>query len=196
MSGARLEVHAPGCEVLEVEVATLLLVGRAADGLVLVDERCSRLHCRFEAAPSGLVVEDLDSTNGTYLDGTTVVGPTRLRTGDVVVVGSTRIVVADDGAPVAAAPRSAELDATVGRLRASVVGGTVTVAFTDIVDSTAIGAAIGDREWFALLGRHDHITRDLLPQYSGTEIKHQGDGFMLAFPSARSGRRLRRRVAA
>jgi class 3 adenylate cyclase len=186
VSAARLEVHPPGgAAVRAVEVDGQLEVGRAASGLVLEDERCSRRHCRFETAPSGLVVEDLGSTNGTYVNDATITGPTPIRTGDVVVAGSTRIVVADDGAPAATASSAADLDATMGRLRASVVGGTVTIAFTDIVDSTALGAALGDREWFALLGRHDRITRGLLPAYRGSEIKHQGDGFMLAFPSAR-----------
>ena len=186
MSPARLEVHAPGVPARLVVVEALLEVGRATDGLVLADERCSRRHCRFEATPSGLVVEDLGSTNGTYVNGATIVGPTRVRAGDVVMVGSSRIVVADDGAPpVASAPSGDEVGATVDRLRASVVGGTVTIAFTDIVDSTAIGVGLGDRAWFALLGRHDRITRGLLPDFEGTEIKHQGDGFMLAFPSAR-----------
>ncbi len=137
------------------------------------------LHCRFEAAPSGLVVEDLESTNGTWVNGAAIVGPTRLRGGDVVVVGSTRILVDADGAPRGRAPRSAELDATVVRLRSSVVGGAVTVAFTDIVDSTAIGGGLGDREWFALLERHDHLTRRVL------EIRRCGQA---------PGRRLHARV--
>jgi len=181
---ARLEVHAPGCEPLAVDVDPTLTVGRAADGLVLVDERCSRLHCRFGVGGAGLVVEDLGSTNGTYVNGDPILRQTCLQAGDVVVVGSTRIVVLADGGPPPPAT-SEELDATVGRLRASVVGGTVTIAFTDIVDSTAIGAALGDRGWFALLDRHDRIVRALLGEFAGTEIKHQGDGFMLAFPSAR-----------
>ena len=182
---ARIVVHAPDQEPREVVVEGLLEVGRAAEGLTLVDERCSRLHCRFEAAPSGLVVEDLVSTNGTWVNGAAIVGPTRLRGGDVVVVGSTRILVDADGAPATAErPVETALDATVVRLRSSVVGGAVTVAFTDIVDSTAIGGGLGDREWFALLERHDRLTRRVLDAFGGAVVKHQGDGFMLSFPSA------------
>jgi class 3 adenylate cyclase len=194
-------VHAPDQQPRPVVVDGLLEVGRAADGLQLVDERCSRRHCRFEAAPSGLVVEDLGSTNGTWVNGAAIVVPMRVHAGDIVVVGSTRIVVDTDGAPVTPARADGPpLDATVVRLRESVVGGAVTVAFTDIVDSTAIGAALGDREWFALLERHDRLTRGVLDTCGGTVIKHQGDGFMLSFPSAhqavRCGVTLQRELAA
>jgi class 3 adenylate cyclase len=185
VSAARIVVHLPARVPQPFDVDALLEVGRATGGLVLDDERCSRRHCRFEAAPSGLVVEDLGSTNGTWVNGAAIVGPTRVRTGDVVVVGSTRIVVEADGAPAPPAPHGdVPLDATVVRLRESVVGGTVTIAFTDIVDSTAIGASLGDPEWFALLERHDRLTRALLDAHGGTVVKHQGDGFMLSFPTA------------
>ena len=36
-----------------------------------------------------------------------------------------------------------------------------------------------------MLGAHNGIVRDRLSQFGGTEIKAQGDGFMLTFPSAR-----------
>jgi class 3 adenylate cyclase len=201
VSAARIVVHLPDREPQPVDIDGILDVGRAADGLVLADERCSRRHCRFEAAPSGLVVEDLGSTNGTWVNGAAIVGPARVRAGDVVVVGSTRIVVAVDGAPAPLAPPGGrELDATVIRLRESIVGGMVTIAFTDIVDSTAIGASLGDAEWFALLERHDRLTRALLDTHGGTVVKHQGDGFMLSFPSAHqavcSGLELQRELAA
>ena len=170
-----------------VTVTGPLLVGRTVDGLVLADERCSRTHCVLRPEPDGLVVEDLGSTNGTYVNGARIAGPTTTGPGDEIVVGSTRIVVDPEAAHVPAALPTGDVDATIGRLRASVVGGTVTIVFTDIVDSTAIGSELGDRRWLAVLGRHDTVVRTVLAEYSGTEIKHQGDGFMLSFPSARLG---------
>ena len=108
------------------------------------------------------------------------------RTGDVVVVGSTRIVVVADGATEPPAPPMADdFDATVVRLRSSVVGGTVTIAFTDIVDSTAIGPALGDRRVVrAARTSRPHRRAVLVERFGGSEVKHQGDGFMLTFPSA------------
>lgn len=56
-----------------------------------------------------------------------------------------------------------------------------TVLFTDIVDSTAQSAALGDREWRKLRERHDRIIRAQLSRYRGREIKTMGDGFLATF---------------
>jgi class 3 adenylate cyclase len=70
-------------------------------------------------------------------------------------------------------------------LRASIVGGTITMVFTDIVDSTDLVHQLADRRWLEVLGRHDAIIRGLVAHFHGTEVKAQGDGFLLTFPSAR-----------
>lgn len=56
-----------------------------------------------------------------------------------------------------------------------------TVLFTDIVGSTERAAAAGDRDWRALLERHDELVRRQLARFKGTEIKQLGDGFLAAF---------------
>ena len=65
--------------------------------------------------------------------------------------------------------------------------GTVTVLFTDIVESTDTTERIGDRAWFALLEEHNALIRAQLAACKGYEVKSTGDGFMLAFDSARQG---------
>ncbi len=187
-----VDVTASGRIPLRLVIRDRLPVGRAGEGLILDDERCSRTHCELWVEGRALMVEDRASTNGTFVNGARIVAPTALGPGDVIVVGSTTIVVDPDAAPAGAeAPGAASVPAQTAEvldvLRASVIGGTVTIVFSDIVDSTAIGAGLGDRDWFSLLTRHDEITRGLLVEHSGTEVKHQGDGFMLTFPSARLG---------
>jgi pimeloyl-ACP methyl ester carboxylesterase len=56
-----------------------------------------------------------------------------------------------------------------------------TVLFTDIVDSTARAAAIGDAHWRALLDEHDAIVRQELARFGGREVDHTGDGFLATF---------------
>ena len=56
-----------------------------------------------------------------------------------------------------------------------------TVLFTDIVGSTGHAAAAGDRDWRALLERHDVLVRRELARFRGREIKHTGDGFLATF---------------
>jgi eukaryotic-like serine/threonine-protein kinase len=63
--------------------------------------------------------------------------------------------------------------------------GTVTILFTDIEDSTALNERLGDRRWLELVRAHNSIVRDCVRQHGGYEVKSQGDGFMVAYPSAR-----------
>ena len=56
-----------------------------------------------------------------------------------------------------------------------------TVLFTDIVDSTAQAAAVGDHGWRATRERHDQLVRTHLSSFSGREVKTMGDGFLVTF---------------
>jgi hypothetical protein len=53
------------------------------------DEFASAEHARFEPRRDGVWLEDLDSTNGTYVNGVKVSEPRRLVPGDVIRVGET-----------------------------------------------------------------------------------------------------------
>lgn len=63
--------------------------------------------------------------------------------------------------------------------------GTVTIVFSDIESSTERNVALGDQVWFEVLAHHNAVVRKHLARYNGTEIKNQGDGYMLSFPGAR-----------
>jgi pimeloyl-ACP methyl ester carboxylesterase len=56
-----------------------------------------------------------------------------------------------------------------------------TVLFTDIVDSTARAAELGDTRWRALLDEHDAVVRQELARFGGREIDTTGDGFLATF---------------
>jgi DNA-binding winged helix-turn-helix (wHTH) protein len=78
------------------------LVGRDASCTVWLDESgVSRRHARIHVAPSGpagaagadgVTVEDLDSTNGTFLRGRAVIGAVSLQDGDRLQVGTEVLV--------------------------------------------------------------------------------------------------------
>jgi pSer/pThr/pTyr-binding forkhead associated (FHA) protein len=53
------------------------------------DEFASAQHARFESKRDGLWVEDIGSTNGTFVNGARVTTPRRLAKGDIVRVGQT-----------------------------------------------------------------------------------------------------------
>jgi class 3 adenylate cyclase len=63
--------------------------------------------------------------------------------------------------------------------------GTVTVLFSDIEGSTALNDRLGDVRWLELLRAHNRVVRDRVKACGGFEVKAQGDGFMIAFASAR-----------
>ena len=63
--------------------------GRQNDLAIGTDEYASARHARFEPRQDGVWVQDLGSTNGTYLNGTRLDRPRRLTQGDIVRVGET-----------------------------------------------------------------------------------------------------------
>lgn len=63
--------------------------------------------------------------------------------------------------------------------------GTITMVFTDIEGSTAMIAKLGDEAALLLFRQHDALLREVLKKHDGTEVKHQGDGFLMTFTSAR-----------
>ncbi|MGI9000242.1 MAG: FHA domain-containing protein FhaB/FipA [Pseudonocardia sp.] len=69
-----------------------ILIGRADDStLVLDDDYASTRHARISMQGEEWYVEDLGSTNGTYLDRAKVTGPTRVPLGIPVRIGKTVI---------------------------------------------------------------------------------------------------------
>jgi len=56
-----------------------------------------------------------------------------------------------------------------------------TVLFTDIVDSTATAAMLGDARWRELIDRHDAIARSIVARFRGEYIESTGDGMLASF---------------
>jgi class 3 adenylate cyclase/pimeloyl-ACP methyl ester carboxylesterase len=62
-----------------------------------------------------------------------------------------------------------------------------TVMFTDIVDSTATAAELGDKGWRDLVERHHGLVRAMLGRFRGTEVDTAGDGFFATFDGPARG---------
>ena len=78
-----------------IEVAAPIVVGRdAASGIRLEhDEFASARHARIEPRPDGAWVDDLGSTNGTFLNGSRLKRAQLAKVGDVIKIGSTELQV-------------------------------------------------------------------------------------------------------
>lgn len=64
--------------------------------------------------------------------------------------------------------------------------GTVTVLFTDLVESTALFDGLGDEAAHELRRRHFALLRKAIGDHHGSEVKSLGDGLMVVFSSAAS----------
>ena len=94
-AGRLVVVKSPALEEgdeLQLDSSALLL-GRGSrnDVDLTQDEFASSEHARIEPRRDGVWLEDVGSTNGTYLNGTRLTRPKRLAAGDVVRVGETEL---------------------------------------------------------------------------------------------------------
>jgi len=71
--------------------------------------------------------------------------------------------------------------------RIAMPDGTVTILFSDIVDSTVRNERLGDRRWLKVLHAHDAVVRRAVEARRGHIVKSQGDGYMVVFPDPLAG---------
>jgi len=107
---ARLLLESGG-ERREIKVAGPITVGRAQTaGVYLDDKTLSREHSQFYLDHGRVCVRDLDSKNGTYLNGALLKQPAALKPGDRVKIGVATFTVmheAGDALPAVTAPLAA-----------------------------------------------------------------------------------------
>lgn len=74
----------------EFEVNDVVVMGRSDETDVVIDDPyASEFHLRLVSQENGMMLHDLGSTNGTYVNGRRVSAPTELRRGDTIQVGKT-----------------------------------------------------------------------------------------------------------
>ncbi len=68
----------------------VIMIGRGADcQIILDDDYVSTRHARVVSGENGVYVEDLGSTNGSYVNGQRITGPTTLTMSDSLRIGRT-----------------------------------------------------------------------------------------------------------
>jgi hypothetical protein len=82
-----------------------IVIGRSSElDMVLVEDMVSRRHAKITTTADELFIQDLGSTNGTFVNGEKIVGQVRIHEGDRILVGTSiiRLVTLDvTGEPVA-----------------------------------------------------------------------------------------------
>jgi pSer/pThr/pTyr-binding forkhead associated (FHA) protein/tRNA A-37 threonylcarbamoyl transferase component Bud32 len=172
MAGEQLRVTEGDARGEQLTVESDLLIGRAAEkseGRLGDDPEISRRHARASRGAGGeLILEDLGSANGTFVNDERIDAPRTLQLGDVVRVGQTVLQVTDGTGRVpeptrlgAAAPT--ELGARAGE-QLLVTDGTAKGRRLTLGDEFVIGRAVSGEGRLGddpeLSRRHARVARD------------------------------------
>ena len=103
---AKLIINSTSGAKKEIPVAgKIISVGRdPSNDLVLLDAMVSRRHAILERRGEQFVIRDNSSSNGTLVNGDRVVSEQPLRDGDLIAIGSARLLFAAENAADAAPP--------------------------------------------------------------------------------------------
>jgi hypothetical protein len=106
LADSSLVIHEGSGAGSEHPVDGELILGRedSTADLVINDPGVSRRHARVLADNGGVIVEDLGSSNGTYVNGERISGPVELGAGDEVQVGATTLGIQGGTAATALMP--------------------------------------------------------------------------------------------
>jgi pSer/pThr/pTyr-binding forkhead associated (FHA) protein/predicted Ser/Thr protein kinase len=162
MAGEQLRVAEGEGRGRLLSVDTALLIGREAgpgEGTFGGDSEMSRRHALLSRGTDrGLVIEDVGSANGTFVNGERITAPRALEAGDVITVGTTRLEVMPAQAP-ASAPRSPDTTDELVIAAGDEAGRRLLVAEELVVGRgvTGEGRLGGD---LVLSRRHARIARD------------------------------------
>jgi pSer/pThr/pTyr-binding forkhead associated (FHA) protein len=91
-------------EEIQWEQPTLTIGRDPTNDLVIEHKLASRRHARFEKDDIGFYIHDLESTNGTFVNGQRIQGAHLLRNNDEVWIGDTVIVFRDPEATMKGTP--------------------------------------------------------------------------------------------
>ena len=160
-----------------------VVIGRSPESTLPIpgDDKISRAHARIRQEPQGLLLEDLQSRNGTFIDEIRLTGPVTLTGPKVIRIGHTLLQVEPEGVaieqiglPISGAPGAAGQPMIRELVEAVLV--------LDLCDSTTIANRYGDA--FALRVKEGlrALARPILNQAGVSFLKGTGDGFLSTFP--------------
>lgn len=178
---ANAGVAPPGVAYQVYENATIRVGRSKSNDLVVTDRDVSRFHATFNTSASGVVLSDLSSTNGTFVNTRRLTTPIDLVSGDTVTFGNITTAVS-----LHIADGGGEHDGTTTAL-ADLRAVEVTVLLADIVSYTRMSQVLPTddvakmlRVWFERVG-------PIIERYGGEIDKYIGDCVMAIWRSGREG---------
>jgi len=167
-----------------------LVVGRGSDAdIVLSDVLVSRRHAEFHETEAGIVVIDLDSRNGVFVNDVRITSPTALLIGDTVTIGDHEFVLSEVATGRAAQP--AEPEARAIRESARVPAGSYSGSSEDDEPSPSVANRRADA-----LHLLSSVADKALALGRGQEAEHVlGTHLVAALSDAAAGRAVAPEVA-
>ncbi|MCB0325631.1 MAG: adenylate/guanylate cyclase domain-containing protein [Bdellovibrionales bacterium] len=161
-------------EVVTLREGETFRVGRARNNdLVLQNNAVSRFHAVFSASRSGLVLSDLSSLNGTFLNGRKISTPANVVTGDEVRVGHVKITV-DLHMGEVDQESGSHMQTQSAAMRAVLV----TVLVADIAGFTSMSQSVPAKEVADMLDVWFGETTEIVERHGGEIDKYIGDCVM------------------
>jgi len=153
-----------------------VVIGRAPDSSLPLswDERVSRAHVRIRQAPEGLILEDLQSKNGTYLNEARLGVPLLLAATKTIRVGQTQLQFEIEGMAIERVGLTGDAKGPRQLVEAVVV--------LDLCDSTIMANRYGDAFALTLKEAIRALARPILSEQGVAFLKGTGDGFLSTFP--------------
>jgi sigma-B regulation protein RsbU (phosphoserine phosphatase) len=173
---AEVRVRAEDGTERQVRLKPRTVIGRAEDcDIYFPDDRLSRHHAEIELRPEGCFLVDLDSTNGTYLNGERVEAERRLARGDRITAGDATLVFEErelkafGGSVPAAAPSAMRLTRSVIDVGQLVKDDRVLGALSRVTSALVAHSTLPD-----LYGRILDLVLEIIPAERGAILHCEG----------------------
>ncbi len=170
-----LEAGSTISENLTLRDGEMLHVGRdKLNNLILDVPNVSRFHALFTVASSQVVLSDLSSSNGTFVNGVPITSQVSIASGDVVEIGPVRIIV--EPGYVKAPKTELQSDETIiDIIRKTAI---VTVLVVDVCGYTHLTKTLPPRDVIKMLHEWFEVTSNTIIKNGGTVDKYIGDCVM------------------
>ncbi len=153
----------------------MLHVGRdKLNNMILDVPNVSRFHALFTAAPSQVVLSDLSSTNGTFVNGKPITSPVQIVSGDVVEIGPVRVIVKPGH--IKTPQTDFQSNETIIDLMQKTAIATLLVV--DICGYTHLTKTLPPRDVIKMLNDWFEVTSNIIIKHGGKVDKYIGDCVM------------------
>lgn len=171
-------------EIIPLYEGQTLKVGRGrANDLVIENSSVSRMHAVFSASRTGIVLIDLSSLNGTFLNNKRIGTPVDLSAGDNVRIGNVKIGIE----LIRSSSQSEEEESVVDTRTASMASSMVTVLVADICNYAKMSQALPAEDIADMLNRWFERVVDTVLGEGGEIDKYIGDCVMCLWRTSKEG---------